>query len=71
MFKGLKRIGKDKVVFDTVVKPLDVEVYTNQAFTFKMRLQRGKQDSVETKQYKVERSVRKTDLKHVTIDESF
>mmetsp|Transcript_896 Transcript_896/g.1362 ORF Transcript_896/g.1362 Transcript_896/m.1362 type:complete len:151 (-) Transcript_896:772-1224(-) len=71
MFKAIKRISRDKAVFDVEVRPIELEIYTNQAFTFKMQLQRGKQSAVETGQYKLDRSVRKTDLKRISINESF
>ena len=29
LFKAIKRIGKDKTVFDVVVKPMDVKIYSN------------------------------------------
>ena len=71
MFKAIKRARKEKAVFEVEVQPIEVEIYTNQAFTFKMQLQRGKQGAVETKQFKVERSVRKTDIKKIAVNESF
>lgn len=71
MFKAIGRIGKEKTTFDVVVKPCDVQIYTTQSFALKLSIQRGKQDAVETKEKQVTRSVRATDIKTVTFDESF
>ena len=38
MFKALKRIGKDKTVFDVAIKPINVRIYSNQPFNFKVRV---------------------------------
>lgn len=72
MFKALKRIGKDKTIFDVVVKPVTMQVYTNQPFNFKLQVQRGKQKPDETRPIKVDRSMKTTDVKTVRfLDESF
>ena len=49
MFKALGRVRKNKAVFEVEVKPLEIDIYTNQAFTFKMQVRRGKQGALETK----------------------
>ena len=71
MFKALGRIGKDKTTFDVDFKPVEVRIYTNQAFNFKLQVERGKQDPVESKQIKVGRSVKNSDIKTAPFDESF
>ena len=71
MFKALGRIGKDKTVFDVEIKPVNARIYTNQAFNFKLQVQRGKQRPEETKQYKVDRSVKNTDIKQIDFAETF
>lgn len=71
MFKALGRITKDKTVFNVEIKPIDVSIFTNQAFNFKIQIIRGKQDALESKQVKVERSIRNTDVKICSFNESF
>ena len=34
MFKALGRITKDKTVFNVEIKPIDVSIFTNQAFNY-------------------------------------
>ena len=36
MFKALGRIGKAKTVFDVEIQPVSVNIFTNQAFNFKL-----------------------------------
>ena len=71
MFKALGRIRRDKKIFDVEVRPLNVRIYTNQPFNFKLQVQRGKQDAEETKQAKVDRSVKNSDIKQIEFSESF
>lgn len=71
MFKAIKRIGKDKTVFDVAIRPINVRIYSNQPFNFKVRVQRGKNDPEETKQVKVERSMKQSDIKIVTFTDVF
>ena len=42
MFKAIGRIRKDKTIFDVEIKPINVEIFTNQAFNFKLQIIRGK-----------------------------
>ena len=71
MFKAIGRIGKNKTVFDVEIEPINVSIFTNQAFNFKLQIQRGKQSPEETKQVKVERSVKQSDIKQATFSEKF
>ena len=71
MFKALGRIGKDKTIFDVEIQPIDVRIYTNQPFNFKLQVQRGSQKPDETKQIKVERSLKNNDIKIATFTEKF
>ena len=63
MFKALGRITKDKTVFDVEITPVSVQIFTNQAFNFKLQIIRGKQSPLISKQALVERSSRNTDIK--------
>ena len=71
MFKALGRIGKDKTVFDVEFKPINVTIFTNQAFNFKFQVQRGRQKPESTEQKKVSRSMKNTDVKIISFTEKF
>ena len=71
MFKAIGRIGKAKTSFDVELQPISVKIFTNQAFNFKLQITRGKQSPEETKQIKVDRSIKQSDIKEAKFNERF
>ena len=69
MLKSFGRIGKDKVKLEVEFTPISMSVYSNAAFNFKLRVQRGDQKPNISDSYKVERSLRATDTKLVQFGE--
>ncbi len=71
MFKALARIGKDKVTFNVEVSPLELKMFSSQAFSCKLKVSRGDQTKKETQQVKCERSVKNSDIKVLQFTEKF
>ena len=71
MFKSIGRIGKDKTIFDVTVKPINIRIHTNSMFNMKLQVRRGKQSPEETKQFRVDRSLKNSDIKTITFTESY
>ena len=69
MFRAFGRIGKEKLVFDVEFKPINVTIFTNQAFNFKFQVQRGKQKPHVTEAKSVSRSMKNTDVKIISFTE--
>ena len=71
MFKAIADLGKDKYRFRVAFQAVQCQIYTNSPFTFKLQVQYdedvlGKPEIEETKPIKVERSMKKTDIKKVS-----
>ena len=71
MFKAITNLTKEKYRFKVAFQAVNCHIYTNSPFTFKLQVQYsenaiGNSESEETKPIKVERSMKKTDIKKVS-----
>ena len=71
VFRAIGRIGKEKLMFNVEFKPINVHIYTSQAFNLKLIVRRGKQARCESETKSVARSMKNSDLKIVSFTEKW
>ena len=70
MFKAIGRIRKNDLVFKVDLKPLEVKLLSSQVMPIKVQVQRGKQNPIDSKSVRVERSMNQSDIKTVTFNDT-